>query len=134
MPPKKLITLIEDDLNIGYLLKFMLQREGYEVLHLLDGSTAKDFFIKNNACDLIILELMLPYVDGFELLQIIRATPEFMKKPVIVLSAKEQEADVIRAFRLGCDDYVKKPFSPGELIARVNRLIAKLNASTIMPG
>ena len=128
---QKLITLIEDDLNIAYLLKFMLEREGYEVFHLVDGSAAKEFFSKDKTCGLIILELMLPYVDGFELLQIIRATPEYMNKPVIVLSAKEQEADVIRAFTLGCDDFVKKPFSPGELIARVNRLMAKLNSSAI---
>lgn len=130
----KLIILIEDDPNMAYLLKFMLEREGYEVVQLLDGMIAKDFFLKDKACDLIILDLMLPYVDGFELLQIIRATPKFMNKPVIVLTAKEQEADVLRAFTLGCDDYVKKPFSPGELIARVNRLMAKLNTSTILPS
>jgi DNA-binding response OmpR family regulator len=132
--PQKLIILIDDDPNMAYLLKFMLERDGYEVVHLSDGSSAKDFFLKDKSCDLIILDLMLPYVDGFELLQIIRATPNFMNKPVIVLSAKEQEVDVVRAFTLGCDDYVKKPFAPGEFRARVNRLMTKQNTSVFLPS
>ena len=132
--PQKLIILIDDDPNMAYLLKFMLERDGYEVVHLSDGSSDKDFFLKDKSCDLIILDLMLPYVDGFELLQIIRATPNFMNKPVIVLSAKEQEVDVVRAFTLGCDDYVKKPFAPGEFRARVNRLMTKQNTSVFLPS
>ena len=127
--PKKLILLIDDDLNMAYLLQFMLEREGYEVVHLLDGNLAKEYLEANKACDLIILELMLPYVDGFELLKIIRSAPLTRQTPVMVLTAKEQEIDVVRAFAMGGNDYVKKPFAPGELMARVHRNIQKLSGA-----
>jgi DNA-binding response OmpR family regulator len=127
--PKKLILLIEDDPNMAYLLQFMLEREGYEVVHLQDGNMAKSHLEDGRACDLIILDLMLPYVDGFELLKLIRMAPQTTQTPVIVLSAKEQEADVVRAFSMGCDDYVKKPFVPGELLARIRRHVQKLSAA-----
>jgi DNA-binding response OmpR family regulator len=122
---KKLILLIEDDPNMAYLLQFMLEREGYQAVHLPDGNAAKAYVESSKACDLIMLDLMLPYVDGFELLQLIRSTPQTASTPVIVLSAKEQEMDVVRAFAIGSDDYVKKPFSPGELLARVSRNLQK---------
>lgn len=128
---KKLILLIEDDPNMAYLLQFMLEREGYEVVHLPDGNAAKDHVQSQRGCDLIVLDLMLPYVDGFELLTIIRGEPLTEHTPVIVLSAKEQEADVVRAFAMGGDDYVKKPFSPAELMARIAR---NLRARTSLVG
>lgn len=123
--PKKLILLIEDDPNMAYLLQFMLEREGYAVVHLLDGNLAKEYLEAAKICDLIILDLMLPYVDGFELLKLIRSAPPTRHTPVMVLSAKEQEVDVVRAFAMGCDDYVKKPFAPGELMARLHRTMQK---------
>lgn len=127
--PKKLILLIEDDPNMAYLLQFMLEREGYEVAHLQDGNMAKSYLEIGRDCELIILDLMLPYVDGFELLKLIRMSTQTTQTPVIVLSAKEQEEDVVRAFYMGCDDYVKKPFVPGELLARIHRHIQKRSSA-----
>ena len=71
----------------------------------------------------VLLDLMLPYVDGYELLQLIRSLPGWKKTPVVILSAKSQEDDIVRAFKLDASDYVVKPFRPHELLARIHRLV-----------
>ena len=115
------ILLIEDDPNMAYLLKFVLQREGFAVEHLADGHLAREYMQSHSSVDLVILDLMLPYVDGFDLLRCMRDHELWRLSPRIVLSAREQEADVVKAFEAGADDYVKKPFSPAELMSRVRR-------------
>lgn len=120
MNPKS-ILIIEDDPNMAYLLRYILEREGYAIEHRNDGRQAMQYMQQNPRANLVLADVMLPYVDGYELLKWIRENPDWRATPVILLTAREQEPDVTRAFDMGADDYVKKPFSPAELIARIRR-------------
>ena len=115
------ILIVEDDDEIAYLLRFMLTREGYDVSYAADGNQAFDLVSKFPAHSLVLLDVMLPYRDGFQLIGHIRATPAWHDVPVIVLTAKSQEKDIVRALDAGANDYVTKPFLPVELLARVKR-------------
>jgi len=107
--------IVDDDPNIIDLLKLYLNAEGYITLEALDGKTAFDQ-LKNQAVDLAVIDLMMPIIDGYELLQMIR---QEYKIPVILLSAKNQDYDKITGLKLGADDYISKPFSPLEVVARI---------------
>jgi len=111
----KTIMIVDDDPNIVDLLKLYLNAEGYITLEALDGKTAFDQ-LKNQAIDLAIIDIMMPIIDGYELLQMIR---QEYKIPVILLSAKNQDYDKITGLKLGADDYISKPFSPLEVVARI---------------
>ena len=124
MNPKS-ILIIEDDPSMAYLLRYILEREGYAVEHRQDGRQAWDYLQAQPCPDLELADVMLPYVDGFELLKSIRESAHWRSVPVILLTAREQEPDVTRAFDMGADDYIKKPFSPTELIARIRRNLAR---------
>jgi DNA-binding response OmpR family regulator len=114
--------VIEDSEQTAYLLAFMLERAGYEVTTVGNGRDAETLIAGDRAADVVLLDLMLPYVDGFQLLMQMRENTAWRNVPVLVLSGKPLEADVVRAFELGADDYVTKPFRPLELLARVHRL------------
>jgi DNA-binding response OmpR family regulator len=114
--------VIEDSEHTAYLLEFMLERAGYVVTTVMNGRDAESLIAGERGADVVLLDLMLPHVDGFELLMQIRESPEWQHVPVLVLSGKVLESDVVRAFELGADDYVTKPFRPQELLARVHRL------------
>jgi len=107
--------IVDDDPNIIDLLKLYLNAEGYITLEALDGKTAFDQ-LKNQVIDLAIIDIMMPIIDGYELLQMIR---QEYKIPVILLSAKNQDYDKITGLKLGADDYISKPFSPLEVVARI---------------
>jgi DNA-binding response OmpR family regulator len=109
------ILVVEDNPDITDMLKVMLGAEGYEVLSAADGAQALAT-IKQEHLDLVILDLMLPIMDGLE---VCRRTRELSQVPIIILTAKTGEVDKIVGLNTGADDYVEKPFSPGELIARV---------------
>ena len=111
------VIIVEDDEYIGYLLEFILQREGFKTLHALDGRVAERLFESTALPRLILLDVMLPYQDGFQLIKIIRSKPDWHKVPVIMLTAKSQEQDIVRALEMGADDYIVKPFQPNELLA-----------------
>lgn len=124
MTDEPLVLMVEDDKVCAELLKYMFSRSGYEVLVAGDGFSAQE--IINDLAkppQLVLLELMLPFIDGYQLLQQIRRKPEWADTPVIVLSSKTQEQDIVRAFELEASDYVAKPFQLGELMARVRRQI-----------
>jgi len=108
------VLVAEDDEQISYLLRFLLEREGREVLRLIDEIPPPR---------LAILDIMMPYADGFELLARIRSKPEWRDTPVIMLTARSQEKDIVRALDMGASDYVVKPFLPEELKARIRRLV-----------
>lgn len=118
------IFVVEDDDNIRPLLNFMLTREGYHVLEAADGREASNLISSAPPPNLVLLDIMLPYVDGFQLYKMIRAKPEWNEVPVIMLTAKSQAQDVIKALESGVIDYVTKPFQPEVLIARVRRFLA----------
>jgi len=113
------VLLIEDDVDVAYLLGFMLQHEGLAVRTLTNGRDASDFIAESSPSDIIVMDLMLPYVDGFELITQVRENTFWHDVPIIVLSGKSAERDIVRAFELGADDYITKPFQPKELIVRV---------------
>jgi DNA-binding response OmpR family regulator len=115
------ILIVEDDPSIAELLRDYLEINGFVVVICSDGMEGLKT-IRGGEYDLIILDVMLPGMDGFEILKNIRDEKEI---PVFIVSAKKEEMDKIRGLRLGADDYITKPFSPGELVARVNAHIAK---------
>ncbi|ARC85969.1 response regulator [Clostridium argentinense CDC 2741] len=111
----KKILIVEDDLSIAELQKDYLEISGFEVNICTDGVSGLNA-IKENKYDLIILDVMLPKIDGFDILRIIQENKDI---PVLMVSAKKEEIDKIKGLTLGADDYITKPFSPGELVARV---------------
>ncbi len=128
----KKILIVEDEISIAELEKDYLEISGFEVELCHDGETGKHAAL-NNAYDLIILDVMLPKIDGFELCKTIR---EQIDTPVIMVSARKEDIDKIRGLGLGADDYITKPFSPSELVARVKahmsryeRLLGSANQS-----
>lgn len=115
--------VVEDDVDIGRLLKFILEREGFKITLYPDGRIANLRLESNKIPSLVILDVMLPYVSGYELLSIIRKSPTWKDVPVLMLTAKSRELDVVRALDHGANDYVTKPFHPAELTARIRRLV-----------
>lgn len=117
------ILVIEDDDNIAQLLEFMLERDGHAVEVLADGETARRHILTQPPPALVLLDSMLPYRDGLSLLADMRARADWQPTPVIMLTAKSLERDIVRALESGATDYVIKPFQPQELMARVRRLV-----------
>ncbi|RUL48611.1 MULTISPECIES: response regulator transcription factor [Lysinibacillus] len=120
---KQKILIVEDDQMIRNLIKIYLQKEGYEVVEAADGEKAKDVFLNEHPC-LIILDLMLPNISGEELCEWIK-DQERNEVSIIMLSAKVQTADKIHGLRLGADDYMTKPFDPEELLAHVEAVLRR---------
>lgn len=124
------ILIVEDNSDILDMLKVMLGAEGYIVLTATDGAQAMAT-IREESLDLVILDLMLPIVDGLEVCKRVR---EFSQVPIIVLTAKTSEVDKIVGLNTGADDYVEKPFSPGELIARVRAQLRRVRFANQASG
>jgi DNA-binding response OmpR family regulator len=117
------ILVVEDDEHIAKVLSFMLERQGYRVVHAADGRAASEYITANAAPDAVLLDVMLPYVDGFEIVRLIRERAEWAQVPVLMLTAKNAEQDTVRALDAGADDFIAKPFQPNELLARVRRAL-----------
>jgi|SRR6478735_6787109 len=115
--------VVEDDADIGKLLQWVLQREGFEVVLVPDGRKAMDRIAAGPPTRLVVLDLMLPHVSGHELLAALRASEAWRAVPVIMLTAKSQEKDIVKALDAGANDYMLKPFQPAELRARIRRLV-----------
>ena len=120
-PPRPGALVVEDDDNIAYLLQFMLERENFRVDLQREGRSAMAYVQTQPAVDIVLLDVMLPFVDGFQLVELIRATPAWRGVPVLMLTAKTREQDAVRALDSGASDYIHKPFAPNELMARVRR-------------
>lgn len=124
LPPKPPILVVEDDDHISQILKFMLERQGWRTLVATDGMTARKLVEDGQERPaLILLDVMLPYIDGFELVRIMRATAGWETIPIVMLTAKNMERDIVRALDAGANDYIVKPFQPNELLARVRRFL-----------
>jgi DNA-binding response OmpR family regulator len=115
------ILVVEDEAEIAALLRSYLERDGHRVVTALDGEAALRE-VEAAAPDLVVLDLMLPRLDGWEVSRRIRM---LMPIPIIMLTARDQEADKIRGLELGADDYVTKPFSPREVVARVRAVLRR---------
>ena len=121
--PAREAVVVEDDADIAQLLRFIVEREGFSVTLCPDGRAAGERIAAAAAPALVILDVMLPYASGFDLLAAIRKSPSWSKVPVLMLTAKSRESDVVRALDGGANDYVTKPFQPAELKARIRRLV-----------
>ena len=118
--PKKILA-VDDEKNILRLVEANLQREGYEVVTAADGLEALRK-VEEEHPDLIVLDVTMPGMDGFQVLETLRSKPETQDIPVIMLTAKAQESDVLKGWQSGADMYLTKPFSPSELIMFVKRI------------
>lgn len=116
------ILVAEDDGDVAYLVRYILEREGHTVVHVHNGREAEAAMTEAPPL-LAVLDIMMPYKDGFEILDRIRAHPQWKAIPVIMLTARGLEADIVRALDAGASDYIVKPFQPEELRARVRRLV-----------
>lgn len=121
-PSQKRVLLVEDDRVTARLILHRLRKDGFDVTHFDDGLAAFEA-AGEESVSLAIFDVKLPGMDGFELLQRVRELPSFSGVPVIMLTSMGREADIVRGFDLGADDYVLKPFSPVELVARIHRLL-----------
>lgn len=118
------VMVVEDDQIISSLLKHMLARRGFEVHLAMDGRQASQM-VEELAVPpgLVMLDVMLPFVDGFDLIALMRSKEAWKDVPIIMLTSKAQEQNIVRALDAGATDYVVKPFQPEELMARVRRLV-----------
>lgn len=121
---KKRILIVDDEENILELLKYNLQKNGFEVVSKENGEDAIDEIEKEDF-DLILLDLMLPGIDGLDVLKFIRSHHRIKNTPVIMLTAKNEEIDTVLGLEMGADDYIGKPFGVHELIARVKALLRR---------
>lgn len=120
-PQNKTVLIVEDEEHIAFILKFLLEREGYSPVMAADGQIAHDMISEIAPPKLVLLDIMLPYIDGNDLIKLIRSQEHWKTVPVIMLSAKLQENDIVQALEAGANDYVVKPFQPMELLARIKR-------------
>jgi len=118
------ILIVEDDRDITEMVEYNLTEEGYETVTAPDGRTGVELAGKRRP-DLIILDIMLPVMDGFEVCRALKSDSLTADIPIIILSAKSQETDKVLGLELGADDYVTKPFSPRELIARMRAILRR---------
>ncbi|MDY0376712.1 MAG: response regulator transcription factor [Desulfobacterium sp.] len=121
---KEKILIVDDERDIVELVRFNLEREGYETLVAFSGEKALSKANKEMP-DLIVLDLMLPGIDGLEVTRQIRGKQETMKIPIVMLTAKGEESDIVTGLELGANDYISKPFSPRELVARIRGILRR---------
>lgn len=123
------VLLVEDDAFTASLLSFVFQRQQFEVTCLADGQSVLDRLDTAEPASAVVLDILLPHVNGLEVLRRLRAHPKWQHTPVLVLSAKDQITDIEAALAAGADDYLVKPFDADELLARVKRCLARQAAS-----
>lgn len=120
------ILVVDDESRMRKLIKDFLTKSGYDVLEAGDGEEAVDLFMEHKDIALLILDVMMPKMDGWEVCREIRRNS---KVPIIMLTAKASEADELKGFELGVDEYISKPFSPKILVARVEAVLRRSNAA-----
>ncbi|MDH5257359.1 MAG: phosphate regulon transcriptional regulator PhoB [Gammaproteobacteria bacterium] len=125
------VLLVEDELAIRQMLLFVLQDSGFEVLQAQNTQEAMQC-ISENAIDLLILDWMLPGISGVELCSRLKKESAYKHIPVIMLTAKAEEDDKIQGLNAGADDYLTKPFSPRELIARINAVLRRVSSNKVV--
>jgi two-component system, OmpR family, alkaline phosphatase synthesis response regulator PhoP len=120
------VLVVEDDRDISELIRYNLEREGYDVSSVYDGEQALDYALKIKPA-IIILDLMLPGLDGLDICRQLKSEESLKSVPVIMLTAKSEEADVVVGLQMGADDYIAKPFSPKVLLARIKAVTRRVN-------
>lgn len=130
MTAKKTVLVVDDDPQLIKLARLNLEAESYKVVAAMEAESAIEQ-IQLNSPDLIILDIMLPGVSGYELCQRIR---EFSSVPIIMLTAKVEDADIVKGLKLGADDYLTKPFNVQELLARIEAVLRRAEAADKTPA
>ncbi|MDD5138591.1 MAG: response regulator transcription factor [Candidatus Omnitrophica bacterium] len=129
---KKTILIVEDEKDIVKMLEYNLQKEGFKTLSARDGEDALDAANRDHP-DLVILDLMLPGMDGLEVCKALKQGAKTAMIPIIMLTAKVQESDKVVGLELGADDYMTKPFSPRELVARIKAVLRRMTEKDRSP-
>ena len=119
------IMVVDDESRMRKLVKDFLKKKGYDVIEAADGEEALDLFFEDKNINLIICDVMMPKIDGFEVVKEIR---QYSQVPIIMLTAKGEESDELNGFDLGVDEYISKPFSPKILVARVEAILRRSNS------
>jgi len=127
------ILIVEDEANIRQLLRYNLEKEGFQVMEAIDGIQGLRTAQREKP-DLVLLDLMLPGMDGLEVCRTLKGAPATSALPIIMLTAKAEEVDKIIGLELGADDYMTKPFSPRELTARIKAVLRRSQKETALPG
>src|SRR5207244_9806800 len=122
------ILVVDDEIYIVHILDFSLGMEGYEVVTALDGEQALEK-ARTERPDLIVLDIMMPKLDGYETCKMLKAEAETRNIPVILLSAKGRNVDQKVGFEVGADDYITKPFSPRKLVERINSILGQASTN-----
>lgn len=117
------VLVVEDNEHAAYLLRSLLEHAGFEVSLSKDGRDALAKLASMEPVDVVLLDLMLPYVSGYQVLIEARKDPRWAEVPIVVLTARTLEMDAVRALETGANDFIRKPFLPNELIARIRRAI-----------
>lgn len=131
--PKETILVIEDDSDIVEIIQYNFEREGYRVITASNGEKGIEASAARKPA-LIVLDLMLPGLDGIEVCKRIRSNPETRSIPIVMLTAKGEESDVVLGLGVGADDYVTKPFSPKELLARITAVLRRGDLKADIPA
>jgi DNA-binding response OmpR family regulator len=131
MPPKR-ILIIEDETDIREMLSLRLKKEKFEVLEASEGMTGLKKALEELP-DLVLLDLMLPFTSGLDILRKLRENRKTAQVPIIIVSAKGEESDIVVGLELGADDYVTKPFNMAILLARINALLRRFQTSEASP-
>jgi two-component system alkaline phosphatase synthesis response regulator PhoP len=127
------ILIVDDEVNIRQLVKYNLEKENFQVLEAEDGLQGLRL-AKTEKPDLMLLDLMLPQMDGLEVCRSLKGNPATAALPIIMLTAKSEEIDKVIGLELGADDYMTKPFSPRELVARVKAVLRRSQKEASLPG
>ena len=127
------VLIVDDEVNIRQLVKYNLEKESYQVLEAEDGLQGIRL-AKTEIPDLMLLDLMLPQMDGLEVCRSLKGNPATAALPIIMLTAKSEEIDKVIGLELGADDYMTKPFSPRELVARVKAVLRRSQKEAALPG
>jgi len=122
----KRILVVDDERHIVRLVQVNLERAGYEILTAYDGIEALDK-VKTESPDMVVLDVMMPRMDGFEVLKNLQADPRYQNIPVIMLTAKAQDADIFKGWASGVSSYLTKPFNPRELLVFVERIFQSID-------
>ena len=118
------VLIVDDEPSILLSLEFLMKKEGYKVFIARDGKEAFDI-IKEVRPNIILLDIMMPNVDGYQVCKFVKGTPEYAQTKVVFMSAKNKESDIEQGYDLGADLYIPKPFSTRDLVKKVNMLIEK---------
>jgi DNA-binding response OmpR family regulator len=127
-PPS--ILVVDDDQNVAELLGFVFAREGFAPHLVRDGRAAEEYVARNEPAAAVVLDVMLPYRDGFSVAEAIRSDPRWKHVPIVMLTARVLPDDVDRSRALGVDEYVTKPFRPQAIVGRVKALLNGARART----